>query len=145
MHRIWCGDPRDIHIEFLLAAAQLRLLQPPRTSWQRAPITPSLWLTSWCWGNMGCWADRLEAKAAKRLGKERWKQYAANRTGQKGCLFVTPTVSKSHQGKCQAREIFVLLIHQTRGDREQKPTDQQQNHLCLFKAITAFSSPPQEN
>lgn len=130
--------------QFILAAAQLRLLQAQRISWQRAPITLSLWLTSWCRDNMGCWADRLEAKAAKCLRKERWKKkwYAANGMGQKGCLFVHPTISKSHQGKCQAREIFILLIHQTRGNRAKNPTNHQQKTFAFLKPVRHFHLHP---
>lgn len=33
-------------------------------------------------------------------------------------LFVTPTESISHQGKCQARDILILLIHQSKEENE---------------------------
>lgn len=69
----WCGVPRDINIQVLLAAAQLRALQPTQDLLAKR-ITLSLWLTSCRRDNMEYWADRPEGKAAKCLGKERWQK-----------------------------------------------------------------------
>lgn len=109
----------------------------------------SLQLISWYRNNTGCWANRFEAKAARGLGKERWKrkQYAANGTGQKVCLFVTPTVCKSHQCKHQAKEIFHSPDSPNqRRDRAKKPSKKSTiKNLCLFKARGAFPFLPHKN
>lgn len=94
---------------------------------------------------MGCWADRPEEKAAKHLGKEKWKGkwYTANEMRQKSHLFVTTTIFKCHQGNHQEIFSFSWFTKSERRERGEKTnTTNEQKYFDILKLEGIFIPTP---
>lgn len=140
---------RDINIPFLLVAAQLRLCPSPRMSWQRAPVilshTMAHILVYGQYGMLGrqTWRESCQAsgegEAEREMIHSKWDE-----TEKSLICYHYHIEIPSRQSP---RDIFILLIHQIRKEREGGKNKHHQwtKIFWYFKARGAFSSPLHAN